>query len=503
MSRAYDAFIARYRDIQAIESALGLMGWDRQVLMPPGGAEARSAQSTILSRMGHELTTSDETRRLLEDAEREVESGSDQAFTLKAFRRDLDIEAKLPTELVERRAKVGGDAYEVWKKARAESNFAAMKPYYDELFEIAREMSHLLDPNAAHPYDPLFDLYEQGAKVQDADAMFGAIKQPIVDLVKEIVEEGEFVPDTFLYGNWDQQALRSVAQEITAKIGFDYNRGRLDIAPSAFCGGTSRFDIRMTTKPSEHVRGILSSSLHEMGHGLYEQGSPAAWDRTPLAGGVSLAVHESQSRMWENIIGRSRVFWTYFLPVLQKALPSFANLDVDTFCRAMNKVEPSFIRVGSDELTYNLHILIRYELEVEILTRRLDAKDLPEAWNTKYTEYLGITPPNDGVGVLQDVHWTRGSLGYFPTYSMGNLIGAQVWATLEREIPGKCELIREGNFAPVLDWLTEKIYSQGRRYEPRDLVLKVTGEPINPAHWLKYATEKFRGIYGLAEFAEA
>lgn len=496
MPRAYDAFIARYRDIQAIESALGLMGWDRQVLMPPGGAEARSAQSTILSRMAHELTTSDETRRLLAEAEAEVGAGTDEAATLKAFRRDLDIEAKLPTELVERRAKVSGDSYEVWKKARAESDFAAMKPYFEELFEIAREMSHLLDPQAAHPYDPLFDLYEQGAKVQDADAMFTAIKQPIVDLVKEIVEHGEFVPDTFLFGNWDQQALRAVAEKITGAIGFDYNRGRLDIAPSAFCGGSSRFDIRMTTKPSEHVRGILSSSLHEMGHGLYEQGSPAEWDRTPLAGGISLAVHESQSRMWENIVGRSTAFWSHFLPVLQQAMPSFANIELDVFYRAMNKVEPGFIRVGSDELTYNLHILIRYELEVAILTKKLEAKDLPEAWNAKYREYLGITPPNDGVGVLQDVHWTRGSLGYFPTYSMGNMIGAQVWATLQRELPTD-SLIAKGDFAPILGWLTEKIYSQGRRYEPRDLVMRVTGEPMNPSYWLKYATEKFRGIYGL------
>lgn len=494
---AFDAFLQRYRDIQAFEAALGLMGWDRQVLMPPGGAEARGAQTTILSRMQHELMTSDETRRLLEDAEKNAAPGSDEARMLSEFRRDLDSESKLPTELVTRRAQVGSDAYNVWKKARAEANFAAMQPYYEQLFEIAREMSHCLDPNAAHPYDPLFDLYEKGAKVQTADNMFKAIKQPIVDLVKEIGERGRDVPDTFLYGNWDQQTLRTVAQEITQKIGFDYNRGRLDIAPSAFCGGSSRGDIRMTTKPSEHIKGVLSSSFHEMGHGLYEQGSPAEWDRTPLAGGISLAVHESQSRMWENIIGRSRVFWTYFLPVLQKAVPALANLDVDTFCRAMNKVQPSFIRVGSDELTYNLHILIRYEMEVGILTKKIEAKDLPEAWNAKYTEYLGITPPDDGVGVLQDVHWTRASLGYFPTYSMGNLIGAQIWDTVLKEIPERCATIREGEFAAVLEWLQEKVYSKARRYDAQDLVKQVTGEEMNPKYWLEYATGKFSGIYEL------
>jgi carboxypeptidase Taq len=497
MPSAFDTFLSRFRDIQALDAAIGLMTWDRQVLMPPGGVEARGAHTTILSGMQHELMTSDETRRLLENAEKEVVPGTDEARMLSEFRHDLDNESKLPTELVTRRAQVGSDAYNVWKKARVESNFAAMKPYYDQLFDIAREMSHCLDPNAAHPYDPLFNLYEKGAKVGDADKMFTAIKEPIVNLVKEINDRGREVPDDFLYGNWDQQALRAVAEGITRKIGFDYNRGRLDIAPSAFCGGSSRGDIRMTTKPSEHIKGILSSSLHEMGHGLYEQGSPAKWDRTPLAGGISLAVHESQSRMWENIIGRSRTFWTYFLPILQKAIPSLAGLDVNTFCRAINKVQPSFIRVGSDELTYNLHILIRYEMEVAILTKKIDAKNLPEAWNAKYAAYLGITPPNDGLGVLQDVHWTRASLGYFPTYSMGNLIGAQIWETVMRDIPERCDTIRVGEFGPVLEWLTDKVYSKARRYDAQELVKQVTGEEMNPKYWLEYTEGKFRGIYDL------
>jgi carboxypeptidase Taq len=372
-----------------------------------------------------------------------------------------------------------------------------MQPYYEELFEIARETSHYLDPNAAHPYDPLFNLYEKGAKVQDADRMFTAIKEPVINLVKEIGDRGRDVPDTFLYGNWDQNALRGVAEEITRKIGFDYNRGRLDIAPNAFCGGNSRGDIRMTTRPSDHIKGILSSSFHEMGHGLYEQGLRPDWDRTPLAGGVSHAMHESQSRMWENNICRSRVFWTYFLPVLQKAIPALANLDLFTFCSALNKVQPSFIRVGSDELTYNLHILIRYEIEIGIVTNKISAKNLPEIWNAKYTEYLGITPPDDGVGVLQDVHWTRGAIGYFPTYSMGNLIGAQVWAAILKDIPERCDGVREGEFGPILEWLTDKIYSKGKRYDAQDLVMQVTGEPMNPQHWLEYATGKFSGIYGL------
>ena len=494
---AYTALIDRYRDIQALEAGLGLMNWDRQVLMPPGGATARSAHTTILSRMAHQLMTSDETRRLLENAEKEAAPDSEEAAACRVFRRELDSDSKLPTDLVERRAKVSGDAYEVWKRARTESDFAAMRPYYQEHMEIAREMSHLFDPNAAHPYDPMIDLYEEGAKIGDAQGMFDSIKQPIVNLVKGIHERGVEAPDTFLYGNWDTATLRNVAQEITSYIGFDYNRGRLDVATSAFCGGTTRGDIRMTTKPSEHVKGVLSSSLHEMGHGVYEQGSPAKWDRTPLAGGTSLAVHESQSRMWENIVGRTRSFWTYFLPVLQRGVPALANLDLDTFCRALNKVQPGFIRVGADELTYNLHILIRFEIEVLMITDAIQAKDLPEVWNSKYTEYLGVTPPNDGVGVLQDVHWARGSCGYFPTYSMGNLIGAQVWATLKKDIPDTCDLMKAGDYKQILSWLQEKIYSQAKRYQPKELVLRVTGEPMNPKHWLDYTTEKFSAIYEL------
>lgn len=494
---AYNALLDRYRELQALDSAVSLMNWDRQVLMPPGGAEARSAQTAVLSTMHHEMLVSDETRTMLEDAEKEAEPGSDEAAALKVFRRELDIETKLPTELVARKVKVSGDAYEVWRKAKQESNFAAMLPYYQELFEINKETSRLLDPDAEHPYDPLFDQYEQGAKTKDAIAMFEAIKGPIVDLVKEIVERGQDVPDSFLYGEWDQPSLRKAAEEISSKIGFDYGRGRLDIANNAFCNGTTRGDVRMTTRPSDHIKGILSSSLHEMGHGLYEQGSAEKWDRTPLAGGVSLAVHESQSRLWENIIGRSRPFWSFFLPVLQKHMAPLANLDLDTFYRAMNKVKPDFVRVGADELTYNLHILIRFELEVALITNALDVKDLPEAWNAKYTDYLGITPPNDGLGVLQDVHWSRGYCGYFPTYSMGNLIGAQVWSVLQKDVGNTDELMAKGDFKPILGWLQEKIYTQGRRYEPQDLVKRVTGEAINPKPWLDYARSKFSEIYAL------
>lgn len=496
MSPAVQALVARYQDLQALESAIGLMNWDRQVLMPPGGAEARTAQVGRLTRMQHEMLVSDETRRLLEDAEREAEPGSDDAATVRVFKREVDTETKLPLEHVERKARVSSDAYEVWKRARAESDFSAMRPYYEQLFDLAREKAELLG-YTDHIYDPLLDLYEEGSKQADAARMFDQIKQPIVDLVRAIKDRGRPVDDSILEHDWDRPKLRQFAQETAAQIGFDFDRGRLDLAPNAFCGGSTSTDVRMTTRPSTHLKGIVSSSLHEMGHGLYEQGSPRAWDRTPLAGGISLAVHESQSRLWENIVGRSLPFWTYFLPKLKVAFPRLEQVALEDFYRMINKVEPTFIRVGADELTYNLHILVRFELECEILTGQTAIKDLPEAWNAKYTDYLGITPRNDGEGCLQDVHWSRGSIGYFSTYAMGNLIGAQVWAVLNREIGDVDALMAAGNFEAILSWLQTKIYSQGQRYQPADLVNRVAGAPMQASDWLAYATNKYRAIYGL------
>jgi carboxypeptidase Taq len=496
MPNSHAALLSRFADYNAITVATSLMHWDRQILMPPGGAAARTAQVSSLTRMAHELMTSEETQRLVEDAEREAQTDEERA-TARVLRRELDIKTKLPTELVERKSRVSSDAYEVWKKAKAESNFDLLAPYLQELFDIARETAERRGYQA-HVYDPLIDLFEEGATQADAARMFESIKGPIVELVRAIKEQGRPVDDSMLHGDWDKPRLRDFAQRAAAVVGFDFERGRLDVANNAFCTNFSPSDVRMTTRPSDHLKGIVSSSLHEMGHGLYEQGSPQEWDRTPIVGGISLAVHESQSRMWENIVGRSRGFWKRFLPDLQATFPQLSTLDPEGMYRAINKVEPSFVRVGADELTYNLHILTRFELECDVLTRKTAVKDLPEAWNAKYTEYLGITPPNDGLGVLQDVHWSRGMVGYFPTYSMGNLISYQIWATLNGDIPNTEELMEAGEFKPILGWLQEKIYRKGKLYAPRELVTQVTGRPMEATDFLKGLTAKYSDIYGLS-----
>jgi len=388
------------------------MNWDRQVLMPSGGGTARTAHVGILTRMSHELITSDELERALEALEKEAEPGSEDAAMAAVLRRDVDREKKLPAELVDRKSRISSDAYDTWKIAKAENDFAKMVPYYEQLFDIAGEVAGLLG-YSEHIYDPLIDMFEEGATFLDAKSMFQDIKGPIVNLVRRIREEGRPVDDSALAGDWDKEKLRQQCELTVAKIGFDMDSGRLNVAPNAFCMNLSRGDVRMTTRASNHIKGIFSSSLHEMGHGIYEQNSPAKWDLSPLAGGTSLAVHESQSRFWENIVGRSRSFWTYFLPQFQASFEQLRGLSLYDFYRAINKVEPEFVRVGADELTYNLHIMIRFELEVEILNKQIAIKDLPEAWNAKYTEYLGITPPTDTLGCLQDVHWSRGAVVLF------------------------------------------------------------------------------------------
>jgi carboxypeptidase Taq len=487
---SYQSLLDRYSEINALQKAVALMSWDQQVLMPSGGAKARAEHIASLSRIAHEKLVADETQTLLEKSHCEVEPGTPEEDTLRVLRRTLSIQTKLPTALVEEKTRITSAAYDNWKIARAESDFKRLQPYLERLFEIAGETAELLGYEE-HIYDPLIDLFEEGATHDDARRMFEQIKEPI----KELVQATPFcnVDDHGLISDWDQSKLLDFTRGATAQIGFDMHRGRLDLAPNAFCTNFSMADVRMTTRPKQHINGVIFSSFHEMGHGLYEQGSPQEWDRTPLAGGISLGVHESQSRLWENIVGRSKPFWTFFLPQLQARLPQLAGFSVDSFYRAINKVQPGPVRIGSDEMTYNLHILLRFELETEVLTGKVQVKDLPEAWNEKMRDLLGIVPENDGLGVLQDVHWSRGSVGYFPTYTMGNLIGWQVWERLGEELEVE-ELMSTGHFRPILEWLQERIYSKAKRLVPKELLQEVLGGPMEPEGYLRGMERKFASL---------
>ncbi len=482
-----EKLLEKWFDINALMKANTIMGWDQQVLMPDGGTEARSAHQAILSRMIHERITSDEFQRLAQDLLTNSEPGSDDHVIARTSLREIQTRSALPASLVERKSRVSSDAYATWRRARLESDFNAMIPFYEELFEIARETAALRGYQD-HPYDALIDLFEEGATYQVARTMFDQLVGPLKEIVAAQIASGN-EDDSFLKGNWDQECLRKWAQDAATEVGFEFNRGRLDITTNAFCTNLSRSDVRMTTRPKNHINGVVFSSMHEMGHGLYEQGSPEKWDRTPAAGGISMAVHESQSRLWENIVGRSLPFWKRNLPRLQQAIPVEGS--PEQFYRAINRVEPGAIRIGSDELTYNLHILVRFEMECAVLTGEVAVKDLNEAWRECYRKNLGYNPINDGEGVLQDVHWSRGSMGYFPTYSMGNMISWQVWEALCAEIPNTDELMETGQFAPILGWLQDRIYSQAKRYHPAELVQRVTGKPMGVEAYLRGMSKKY------------
>ncbi len=491
---AVQALKERFYDINALYSAGAIFDWDQQCFMPPAGAEARSHHTSILGRMVHEMLVADETARLIEGAAKEAAPGSEDEALVRVTRRQYDLATKVPASLVAEKLRLAAIGHEEWVVARKNDDFKSFAPTLEKMIEICRQEAEHLGYKG-HIYDALLDQYEEGAVKTDAEKMFVTVRKPLVDLVADIKKNGRKIDNGFLEGDWPEAKQREFTEKIVRAIGFDFERGRQDTAPHPFCSGWSVNDIRLTTRFQSFLGSAIFGSLHEAGHGMYEQGSPAAWDRTPLAGGVSLGVHESQSRFWENIVGRSREFWTFFLPQLQAIFPSLGSVSLDEFHRAVNKVEPSLIRVEADEVTYNLHILIRFELECALLEGSLSVKDLPDAWNAKYTDYLGITPPSDAKGCLQDVHWSAGLVGYFPTYSMGNLLSYQFLASMTSEIGDQQPAWSAGEFGPTLKWLQEKIYSHGQRYQPPMLVERVTGKPMGAEDYLAGITAKYRAVY--------
>jgi carboxypeptidase Taq len=485
-----------YRDLTALHASVSLLNWDRQVLMPSGGSEARSIHIGRLTALAHQRLLNPSLRRAVEDARAEVAGDAIAERELALIQRQIDQASKLPLKLITRKAEIASQSYEVWRRARPSNDFDALRPYLMSLFDIAQETSSALG-YTEHPYDPLLDLYEEGTKTSDVIRMFDQVKPRVSKLIRDIKVNGARIDATWLNGSWETEPLRRAAQNIGAKIGFDYSKGRLDLCANAFCTTVSMNDVRMTTRPGTHIKGVLSSSLHELGHGLYEQNGNPDWSDTSLAGGASLAVHESQSRMWENIIGRSKPFWRYFFTYLQAEFPTLASKIPDQFYAAFTAIQPGWLRVGADELSYNMHILVRFEIEVEILTNKLQVRDMPEAWNAKMKEYVGVSIESDGQGCLQDVHWSKGSIGYFPTYAMGNLIGGQIWEKLRQQIPAWEEQLERGDTSQILAWLTEKIYVKASSQAPRDLVTGVCGDYLNPNPWLEYVEEKYSGLYGL------
>ena len=498
MSEKLEQLKERLGEVSDIGRAASVLGWDQQVNMPTQGNEARGQQLATLSKIAQEKFISDEVGRLIDDLKQELDgSDSDDAAMLRVTARNYDKAKRVPPEFIQEQAIVSSRAFEAWVEAKGKSDFSIFRPHLEKVVELVHKYVSFFPPGN-HPYDTLLDDYEPGMKTEEVKAIFDGLRPKQVKLIKAIASSKQ-VKDDFLFRKYNEKKLNDFGVNIITKFGYDWNRGRQDKAPHPFETTFSVNDVRITTRFEEdNPLAMLFSTMHESGHAMYEQGVNPAYERTSLAGGTSLAVHESQSRMWENLVGRSMSFWEYFYPALKKTFPSqLDGVSLKTFYKGINKVQPSLIRVNADEATYNLHIMLRLELEIGMVEGTIAVKDLPEIWNTKMEEYLGVVPPDDAHGVLQDIHWSGGAIGYFSTYALGNLISAQLWEKIRKDIRNLDDQICKGDFSELLGWLRKNIHQYGHKYEPQVLVEKVTGSKITPEPYVRYLTKKYGEIYGL------
>ena len=500
MSEKLEILKAKLKQVVNIDQAASVLGWDQQTYMPPGGAAARAEQLATLSTLSHELFTSDEIGGLLADlAAENFPYDSDEASLVRVAQRDYNKARKLPPKLVEEMSRTFSLGQQVWQKARAEQDFSQFRDTLAKIIDLNIQAAEAYGYEETI-YDALLDLYEPGMKTAEVNQVFNQLKADLVPLVREIAERQDRVDDSIFQQEYDETAQWDFGMIPLQAIGYDLERGRQDKSAHPFTTSFSVNDVRITTRVFKDLfPSALFSTLHEGGHALYEQNVDPALEGTPLTGGTSLGVHESQSRLWENVLGRSREFWQFYYSRLQEFFPNqLNNVSLDQFYRAINKVKPSLIRVEADEVTYNMHIFLRFELEQELLTQRLKVADLPAAWNAKMEEYLGITPPHDAVGVLQDIHWSGGSMGYFPTYSLGTILSLQFYAQATKDIPTLPEQFAQGEFIPLLDWFRDKIHRHGRKFTAKELIKRVTGDDmINPLPYLTYIRQKYSEIYSL------
>ncbi len=487
-------------EIHDLAAASAVLDWDQQVNMPRGAAEDRGEQSATLSRIVHDKSTSDELGNLLNELTamtQNVDADSDDARLVKVAKRKYEKNTKVSGDWVATFAKETAVAQSTWEQARAKDDFELFRPHLEKLVDLRRQYAEFFKPYT-HVYDPLLDDFEPGMKTAEVQEIFTALKKEQVDLIHQISQQPQ-VDNRFLFLHYDGDGQIAFGKKVITDFGYDWNRGRQDISVHPFTTGFGLNDIRITTKiVPDFLNPCIFGTFHECGHALYEQGIAQKYNRTALADGASMAIHESQSRMWENLVGRSMAFWKRYYKDLQEIFPSqLGNIDVETFYKGINKVESSLIRIEADEATYNLHIMLRLEMEIGLMEGSIQAKDAAEVWKEKFKEYLGIVPPNNKEGVLQDVHWSSGLFGYFPTYALGNLVSSQLWETMLKDNPDVEKQIETGNFSQLLGWYREHIHQYGAKYEPQELVLKVTGQKINAASFMRYLKSKFGKIYNL------
>jgi carboxypeptidase Taq len=497
--QAYRELIALLKEVALFGSVGSLLGWDERVQMPAKGAEHRSNQSSLLARKVHEQFTSPRIAELLNIVETsDLAADGERGANIRETRRQYDRATRLPGSLVEEMAKTEVLAQQAWAQARGRNDFPAFAPWLDKWVVLKRQQAACYG-YSGHIYNALLEDFEPGETAENLTNVFENLRGPLVELIGKITSSGRQAPLEILERHYPADAQAKLAREAAAAVGFDFQAGRLDISTHPFCSGIGPGDTRMTTRYDEKYFGdAFFGVLHETGHGLYEQGLPAEHFGTPLGEAVSLGIHESQSRMWENLVGRSRAFWRYFMPRARALFPEqLKDVSEDQWYFAVNEERPSLIRTESDETTYNLHILLRFELEKALLDGGLNVADLPLAWNSKMKQYLGVDVPDNTRGVLQDIHWSGGAMGYFPTYTLGNLYAAQFFEQAGKDLGDLAGQFGRGEFTPLLGWLREKIHCHGKRYRAPELVQRVTGRALSAEPLLKHLRAKAAELYGV------
>lgn len=499
MTEAYQLLKDRLARICDLNHAAAVLEWDQETYMPDGAVESRGHQVATLRQVAHEFLVSDELQRALENAESEIDDPdalSDEASLARIARRDIDQAIKIPATLVAEMALASSRAKQAWKSARETDSFSDFEPHLQALIGLSIRQAEALGYDK-HVYDALLDLYEPGLKKSTLDSVFEELRSEIVPLVETLTACNP-PDDSMLRRKFPRDAQWQFGVDVIRDFGYDFNTGRQDESAHPFTTTFSISDVRLTTRLDEHFfNPAFFGTLHEAGHGMYEQGVDINLERTPLADGTSLGIHESQSRLWENQIGRGRPFWEHYYPKAQNAFPeALADVSLDAFYRAINRVSKSLIRVEADEVTYNLHIMVRFELETHLIDGSLSVRDLPGAWNDRMEAYLGIRPASDADGVLQDIHWALGVVGYFPTYTLGNLMSAQLFDQAIVDIPNLEDRIGQGEFNTLLDWLRTNVHRFGRKKTAHQILFDTTGNKLSSESWIQYIRSKYEVLYG-------
>ncbi len=502
MTGSIELLRERTGELSDLARASGLLDWDQQTMMPPQGAAGRAEGRATVERIRHELFISPETGSLLEEAEAALNGAdpdSDEARLIAITKRQRGKAVRVPTELASEIARAASLGQEAWIKARAESDFASFVPYLEHNFELARRYVDCFD-GYEHPYDVLLEEFEPDIKTAQVAALFEQLKAELRPMVATLAEHADAVDQSVIQGTFPVDRQRRLVSEIVRTMGYDPAGWRMDDAVHPFATSFGNRDVRITTRWDEkNLVSALYAAMHECGHGLYEAGIADSLQRTPLGHIESLSLHESQSRMWENMVGRGRPFCGVLAPRIAELFSDVVpNLEADAFYRAVNRVSPSFIRVEADEATYGLHVILRFELEQELISGTLAIKDLPEAWNARFKEYLGLDVTDDALGVLQDVHWSFGAIGYFPTYALGNLVAGQLWDRAQSDIPELDDKLAAGELGDLREWLREHIHRHGSKFSTNELLERVVGAPIAVGPFVAYLKQKLSDVYGVA-----